>query len=90
MKEQKKGIEYSANEDTILLDRKEKYNNEKRFERYKEEYYRDIVSLRMKSAESTKIHYHKDVDESRVKSTESSRLSQESQVKALKYVIMKM
>ena len=30
---------YSANKDTILLDRKEKYNNEKRFERHKEEYY---------------------------------------------------
>ena len=65
---------YEVNKDTILSDRKDKYDMDKRSNRHNEEYYRDIASSRVKSAESSKVHYHKDIDESRVKSAESSKV----------------
>ena len=65
---------YEINKDTILSDRKDKYDTGQRSNRHNEEYYRDIASSRVKSAESSKVHYHKDIDESRVKSAESSKV----------------
>ena len=64
---------YETNKDAILSDRKEKYDKEKRSERHNDDYYRNVLASRIKSAESTKVHYHKDVDESRVKSAERVR-----------------
>ena len=45
---------YEVNKDTILSDRKDKYDMDKRSNRHNEEYYRDIASSRVKSAESSK------------------------------------
>jgi len=58
---------YENNKEDILSDRKEKYVKEIRSERHDEDYYRDIVTSRMKSAESSKELYHKDVDKAQIK-----------------------
>jgi len=61
---------YDSNKEDILSDRIEKYDKNKRSELHNDDYYRDVVASRMKSAESSKVQYHKDVDEARGKSAE--------------------
>ena len=55
---------YETIKDTILSDRKDKYDKDKRSGCHNEDYYRDVVALRMKSAESSKVHYEKDLETS--------------------------
>jgi len=83
---------YESNKEDILSDREEKYVKEIRSERHSEDYYKDVVTSRMKSAESSKLHYHKDVDKARIKSAESSQVHYQKDVdkarlKALQYII---
>jgi len=64
---------YKSNKEDILSDRKDKYVKEIRSERHNEDYYRDVVTSRIKSVESCKELYHKDVDKARIKSAEGSK-----------------
>jgi len=43
----------------ILLDRKEKYNSEKRAERHAIDYYKNLVASQVKSTESSEVGYNR-------------------------------
>ena len=64
---------YESNKDTILSDRKDKYDKDKRPGRHNKDYYSDVVTPRMKSAESSKVHYEKDQKISRAESAKTTK-----------------
>ena len=57
-KREKSKSYYDANKEDILLDRKEKYNSEKRAERHAMDYYKNLAASQVKSAESSEVGYY--------------------------------
>ena len=46
------------------MDRKNKYDSNKRSEHHTSDYYRDVMASRIKSSEISKMHYYKDIEKS--------------------------